>query len=70
LLLAKPLYSAMSEAERASSARAVQRIIDQEPKVEAASFVTSPAIDTNPQFFFGTGDGSNGYYGEQLQRPR
>jgi hypothetical protein len=27
--------------------------------------VPSPVIDTNAQFFFGTGDGSNGYYAER-----
>jgi hypothetical protein len=36
-------------------------------KTEEISFVTSPTIDTNPKFFFGAGDGSNGYYAE---RPR
>jgi hypothetical protein len=28
-------------------------------------FVTSPTIDSHPTFFFGTGDGSNGYYAER-----
>ncbi len=34
--------------------------------VEPAAFVIvpSPVIDTNPQFYFGTGDGSAGYYAE------
>jgi hypothetical protein len=36
-------------------------------EIEKISFVTSPTIDTDPKFFFGTGDGSNGYYAE---RPR
>jgi hypothetical protein len=36
-------------------------------KTEEVSFVASPTIDTNPKFFFGAGDGSNGYYAE---RPR
>ena len=26
--------------------------------------VPSPVIETNPQFFYGTGDGSDGYYSE------
>lgn len=34
-------------------------------KAEEISFVTSPTIDTNPKFFFGAGDGSNGYYAER-----
>lgn len=28
------------------------------------AIVPSPVIDPNPVFFFGTGDGSNGYYAE------
>jgi hypothetical protein len=32
------------------------------------AIVPSPVMDTNPQFFFGTGDGSNGYYAEQPPR--
>jgi hypothetical protein len=33
---------------------------------EPAAFVIvpSPVIETNPQFYFGTGDGSTGYYAE------
>jgi hypothetical protein len=30
--------------------------------------VPSPVIDTNSQFFFGTGDGSIGYYAERPNR--
>jgi hypothetical protein len=30
---------------------------------ETVAFVTSPVIDPDPQFFFGAGDNSNGYYG-------
>jgi hypothetical protein len=29
---------------------------------DTVAFVTSPTIDRDPQFFFGAGDGSNGYY--------
>jgi hypothetical protein len=29
---------------------------------DTIAFVTSPTIDPDPQFFFGVGDGSNGYY--------
>ena len=32
-------------------------------------FVPSPVIETNPEFFFGNGDGSAGYYAERPQRP-
>lgn len=34
------------------------------PALATMKFVPSPVIDTNAQFFFGTGDGSAGYYGE------
>jgi hypothetical protein len=30
---------------------------------QTVAFVTSPVIDPDPQFFFGAGDGSNGFYG-------
>jgi hypothetical protein len=40
---------------------------DASAKAAEISFVTSPTIETNPKFFFGAGDGSNGYYAE---RPR
>ena len=31
----------------------------------ALLFAKSPTMDTNPQFLFGCGDGSNGYYAER-----
>jgi hypothetical protein len=34
-------------------------------KTEEISFVASPTIEENPKFFFGAGDGSNGYYSER-----
>jgi hypothetical protein len=38
--------------------------------VEPAAFaiVPSPVIDTNPQFYFGAGDGSTGFYAEAPAR--
>ena len=36
-----------------------------EPATEAVSIVASPTIETNSQFFFGSGDGSSGYYAER-----
>jgi len=37
--------------------------------VEPAAFIVpSPVIDTNPQFYFGAGDGSSGYYADQPVR--
>jgi hypothetical protein len=64
LLSAKPFYSTMTNPKAASSAD-VSRPANQEPATEEVSFVTSPTIETNPQFFFGSGDGSNGYYAER-----
>jgi hypothetical protein len=67
LLLAKPVTSAMT-AQGAAGVTEVDRSAVRTPaEIETVSFVTSPSIETNPQFFFGTGDGSNGYYAE---RPR
>ena len=65
LLFAKPFYSATIDPKAPSSADVNQPVASQEPETETVSFVTSPTIDTNPQFFFGCGDGSNGYYAEQ-----
>jgi hypothetical protein len=62
LLLGKPFYYAMTSPKAVPSA---QPVAGQELKAEPVSFVTSPTIDTNPQFFFGSGDGSAGYYGER-----
>ena len=64
LLFAKPLYSATT-ATASSGAVVSQAIADREPATELASIVASPTIDTNPQFLFGCGDGSNGYYAER-----
>ena len=64
LLFAKPFYSATT-ATALSSADVSKTVAEQEPATETVSIVASPTIDTNPQFFFGCGDGSNGYYAEQ-----
>jgi hypothetical protein len=39
------------------------------PEPVTLKFVPSPVIETNPQFFFGSGDGSNGYYAERPTHP-
>jgi hypothetical protein len=64
LLFAKPFYSATT-ATALTRADVSQPVAHQEPATETVSIVVSPTIDTNPQFFFGTGDGSNGYYAER-----
>jgi len=65
LLVFKP-FSIANDLKAANSVDVRQRV-DQERKIEPVSFVTSPVIDSNPRFFFGTGDGSNGYYAERPQ---
>jgi len=66
VLLAGRFYSS-SEVERSRDSAINGAVSDGAPKVEEVSFVVSPTMDTNPRFFFGAGDGSNGYYAE---RPR
>ena len=63
LLFAKPFYSATTDPRAAAGVN--QPVAHREPEIETVSFVTSPTIDINPQFLFGAGDGSNGYYAEQ-----
>ncbi len=65
LLFGKPFYSAMAHPRADSSAGVSQSVETEESATEKASFVTSPTMDTNPQFLFGCGDGSNGYYAER-----
>jgi hypothetical protein len=59
LVFAKPFYSATT-AKAPSSADVSQPVADRGAGTETVS-----TIDANPQFFFGCGDGSNGYYAEQ-----
>ena len=65
LLFAKPFYSAMTDATAPSSANESRAVANQEPATEEVSFVVLPTMETNPKFFFGSGDGSNGYYAER-----
>jgi len=39
------------------------------PELVDVRFVPSDVIETNPKFFFGSGDGSNGYYSERPNHP-
>jgi hypothetical protein len=64
LLCVKPIYS-MATQEAATGSAVVSQRAAQEPKIETISFVPSATTDTSPQFFFGSGDGSNGYYDER-----
>ena len=65
LMFAKPFYSAMVNTEAPGGADVSQAVADQGPAAEDVSFVISPAVDANSEFFFGSGDGSNGYYAER-----
>jgi hypothetical protein len=64
LLFAKAFHSVMTDQKAAGSADVGQLVAEQKPATENVSFVTSPTMETNPQFLFGSGDGSNGYYAE------
>src|SRR6516164_1574059 len=64
ILLANPFYSAIANSKGPVGPHASQTVANQKPATET-SIVPSPAVDTNGQFFFGSGDGSNGYYAEQ-----
>jgi hypothetical protein len=70
LLFAKPFYSAMTNATAPGSTNESRPAANQEPATEEVSFVTSPTVETNPRFFFGNGDGSNGYYAERPEPVR
>ena len=64
LLFAKPFYSATT-AKALSGADVSQGVAVQVPAAETVSIVASPTIETDSQFFFGSGDGSSGYYAER-----
>ncbi len=70
LLYSKPFYSVLSNLKPTSSGDVSRPVPNQEPATEEVSLVASPTVETNPKFFFGTGDGSNGYYGERAEPAR
>jgi hypothetical protein len=59
LLLGKPVFFSTT-AQKVPSAQASK---PQRAETETVVFVTSPVIDPDPEFFFGAGDNSNGYFG-------
>jgi len=69
LLFAKPFYSATTAtaltATALTHADVSRPVAHREPAIETVSIVASPTIEANSQFFFGAGDGSNGYYAER-----
>jgi hypothetical protein len=60
LLLGKPVFFATT-APKVAVAQATET--KRAETKTAVAFVTSPVIDPDPEFFFGAGDNSNGYYG-------
>jgi hypothetical protein len=64
LVFSQPFYSATT-ATALSGADVSQDVAVQEPVTETVSIMASPTIETNSQFFFGSGDGSSGYYAER-----
>ena len=71
LLFAKPFYSATTAtaltATALTRADVSQPVAHQEPATETVSIVATNTIEADLQFFFGTGDGSNGYYAERQE---
>jgi hypothetical protein len=65
LLLGNPFYSVSANTKAPSSADVNKSTAHQEPATETAFFAISPSDDANSEFFFGCGDGSNGYYAER-----
>jgi hypothetical protein len=65
LLLGRPFYSGMAYGKPPSNAGVSRAVAGYDSASETVSLVASPVIETNPQFFFGSGDGSAGYYAEQ-----
>jgi hypothetical protein len=63
LVSGKPFHSTMADSKAPVTADVSQPVADQ------ISFVTSPTIDTNSEFFFGSGDGSSGYYAAEPPEP-
>ena len=59
LVLGKPVFfDTTAQKVPAAQASEPRRV-----ETETVTFATSPVIDPDPQFFFGAGDNSNGYYG-------
>jgi hypothetical protein len=66
LVFSQSFYAATT-ATALSGADVSQGVAVQEPATETVSIVASPTTETNSQFFFGSGDGSSGYYAERTE---
>jgi hypothetical protein len=67
LLVAQSSFYTPTELKDGANASLSQPVLAPEPVT--LKFVPSPVIETNPKFFFGSGDGSNGYYAERPTHP-
>ena len=63
LLVARSSFYAPTQANAGADASRSETFATIEPPT--LRFVPSPVIETNPEYFFGTGDGSAGYYAER-----
>jgi hypothetical protein len=68
LLIAESFFYTPTEPKAGANASLTEPLPVPEPVT--LKFVPSPVIETNPKFFFGSGDGSNGYYSERPNHPR
>jgi hypothetical protein len=67
LLVAQSSFYTPTELKDGANASLSLPVLAPEPVT--LKFVPSPVIETNPKFFFGSGDGSNGYYAERPTHP-
>ena len=63
LLIGQSFFHTATDTRLSTNASLNQPVAALEPVT--FEIVPSPVIETNPQFFFGTGDGSAGYYSER-----
>jgi hypothetical protein len=68
LLIAESFFYTPTEPKAGANASLTEPLPVPEPVT--LKFVPSPVIETNPKFFFGSGDGSNGYYSESPANDR
>jgi len=66
LLIAQSFFHIATDAKPSANSSPSAPVATLEPV--AFEIVPSPVIDTNGQFFIGTGDGSAGYYSERPVR--
>jgi hypothetical protein len=66
LLTAKSFSFSANAPKAAFAAEPTQPVAAPAPATN--EIVPSPVIEANPQFFFGTGDGSAGYYSDRQAR--